>query len=348
VWLLLSPVSNIVLVLLSLPATFIATSLSIQKSRSGLNFTEESEKAVRIGQQVVFIDMGIAIFFSLCASRFVSSLHRIMWSREQFFSEQLKVLHYHLVDLVPLLWANQLMVGCKHIECSPGRVAVLQLDVCNFTVISTSLYPTELADIVNALVSDFDKYVVKYNLTKIDTIGDAYIIVAWLLSGDEDDSTFDEERIEILNTHRCLDILKVAEEILSCLAEHRQKTRIDLHGRIGLATGDVISGVLGMLQPRFCVFGEGMCRAADLEQSGAKGAVHCSTEFLQFVTGENSSVMHRKASFHADLRFECSTVTNSKIGRMRKRSAALVSRMEKQGRLLETTEHVCCGACCIW
>jgi hypothetical protein len=77
-----------------------------------------------------------------------------------------------------------------------------------------------------------------------------------------------------------------------------------------------------------------MCRAADLEQSGAKGAVHCSTEFLQFVTGEYSSAMNRKASFNAELRFEYSTVTNSKIGRMRKRSAALVSRMEKQGRLL--------------
>jgi hypothetical protein len=77
-----------------------------------------------------------------------------------------------------------------------------------------------------------------------------------------------------------------------------------------------------------------MCRAADLEQSGAKGAVHCSTEFLEFVTGEYSSVMHRKASFNAELRFEYSTVANSKIGRMRKRSAALVSRMEKQGRLL--------------
>jgi class 3 adenylate cyclase len=329
-----SPVSNIVLVLLNLPATFVATSLSIQKSISGLNFTKESEKAVRIGQQQLFIEMVIAIFASVCASRFVSYLHRIMWSREQFFFEQLQDLHYHLVDLVPPLWANQLMVGCKHIECSPGRVAVLQLDVCNFTVISTSLNPTKLADIVNALVSDFDKYVVKYKLSKVDTIGDAYIVVAWLLSGDDDDSTLDEERFENFNTIRCLDILKVADGILSCLAEHREKTGIDLHGRIGIATGDVISGVLGLLQPRFCVFGEGMCRAADLEQSGAKGAVHCSTEFLQFVTGEYSSAMHRKASFNAELRFEYSTVTNSKIGRMRKRSAALVSRMEKQGRLL--------------
>jgi class 3 adenylate cyclase len=79
-------------------------------------------------------------------------------------------MYNHLVDLVPHFYANQLMVGCKHIECSPGRVAVLQLDVCNFTVISQSLHPAKLADIINALVSDFDQYVVRHKLTKIDTM----------------------------------------------------------------------------------------------------------------------------------------------------------------------------------
>ena len=164
--------------------------------------------------------------------------------------------------------------------------------------------------------------------------GDAYIVVAWL---DEQESTLDEDRIEIINTKRCINILKVADGILSCLAEHREKTGIDLHGRIGVATGDVISGVLGLLQPRFCVFGEGMCLAAELEQTGAKGTVHCSTEFLQFVAGEHSVSMHHKACYNAELRFEYSNCRNSKKGtleRLRKKSVVFVSRMEKQGRLL--------------
>ena len=113
--------------------------------------------------------------------------------------------------------------------------------------------------------------------------GDAYIVVSWLLSDDEEDSILNEERIEVINTKRCIDMLKVADGLLSCLEEHREKTGIDLHGRIGVATGVVISGVVGLLQPRFCVFGEGMCLAAELEQTGAKDTVHCSTEFLQFV-----------------------------------------------------------------
>jgi len=168
--------------------------------------------------------------------------------------------------------------------------------------------------------------------------GDAYIVVVWLISNDETDSTLDEEQIEFTNTNRCLDMLMVADGLLTCLEEHRTKTGIDLHGRIGIATGDVISGVLGLLQPRFCVFGEGMCHAAELEQAGVKGSVHCSNEFLEFITGKYKSTLQRKASFSAELRFEFSksvkVLSPCKNALLRRKSAATVREMEKKGRLL--------------
>ena len=168
--------------------------------------------------------------------------------------------------------------------------------------------------------------------------GDAYIVVVWLLSSDESDSTLDDEEIECTNTNRCLDMLQVAEGLLTCLEEHRRKTGIDLHGRIGIATGDVISGVLGLLQPRFCVFGEGMCHAAELEQAGEKDTVHCSNEFLEFISGQHKSAIQRKASYSAELRFEFSKSTKvsnaCKNALLRRKSAALVREMEEKGRLL--------------
>ena len=87
--------------------------------------------------------------------------------------------------------------------------------------------------------------------------------MGWLLSDNEDDEGLNE-RNEDTSHRRCVDMLKVADGILSCIDEHRERTGVELHARIGIATGDVISGVLGLLQPRFCVFGEGMCRAAEL------------------------------------------------------------------------------------
>jgi hypothetical protein len=153
-----SSLSNLVLVLLTFTGYFVSWSLGLMKGQQQMLLIESA---------ILFFTITVA---SVCSSRYVGSRHRILWSREQFFSAQLQDMHNHLVDLVPPLYVNKLMVRCRHIECSPGRVAVLQLDVCNFTVISTSLEPTKLADIINSLFSDFDKYVVKHKLTKIDTM----------------------------------------------------------------------------------------------------------------------------------------------------------------------------------
>ena len=159
--------ANGTLALISLPLAFIATYVPVHKLILGSDFAEEHEVFT---PQSLFINMILLIFCSICASRHLNFHGRMRWSREHFYSERLQDVHSQLVDLVPHFYASQLMVGCKHIECLPGRVAVLQLDVCNFTVISQTLHPTKLADMINALVSDFDKHVIRHKLMKIDTM----------------------------------------------------------------------------------------------------------------------------------------------------------------------------------
>ena len=163
-------VINLVMAVVSLPVIFLATSLPLQKSMSGLDFAEEHETAFSQWRSSFLIAVTWVIFCSLCASRFLSVHDRKVWIRQQFHHEQVVRLHHLLLDLVPPLYANLLIKGERHIECSPGHVAALQLDICNFTVLSQSLTPTKLADIINSLVSDFDTYVIKHKLTKIDTM----------------------------------------------------------------------------------------------------------------------------------------------------------------------------------
>jgi len=66
-----------------------------------------------------------------------------------------------LYDLVPRTYVHQLLLGSpnEQIESSPGHAVVLQLDICNFTVISQSMTQQQLAELMNALVSDFDENV---------------------------------------------------------------------------------------------------------------------------------------------------------------------------------------------
>jgi len=160
----------------------------------------------------------------------------------------------------------------------------------------TNTYTPKKTDILNALIQDFDEIVIGHNLTKIDTIGDAYNVVSWLPCAAENvNKAIEDEHA------RCLGMLTVADGLLSVLTKHRNLTGIELHGRIGIATGNVICGVVGRLQPRFCVFGESIRLAAELEKAGTKGAVHCSTEFIDDVMCVENMRRRRMSFYSAEL-----------------------------------------------
>ena len=104
-----------------------------------------------------------------------------------------------LYDLVPPSYARQLVLGCARIPSVRQRACVLQLDICNFTVLSQAMTPVKLADVINQLISSFDKLVMRRNLTKIDTIGDAYIVVGL----ESPKVATPLLRDNILNSHAC-------------------------------------------------------------------------------------------------------------------------------------------------
>ena len=129
-----------------------------------------------------------------CLIIFCVFLHR-------FFQHQLNHLVGILVDLVPQKYVKQLIAGCggygvghNRIPYSSCRVVALQLDICGFTVLSQTVSPVGLAQVVHELFSDFDKAVLDYKLFKVDTIGDAYIVVAWLHSTEEQEQMDRQER----------------------------------------------------------------------------------------------------------------------------------------------------------
>ena len=53
--------------------------------------------------------------------------------------------------------------------------------------------------------------------------------------------------------------------------------------RVGIHTGEVASGVVGIHLPRFKLFGEDVCAAARLESSGSPGRIHCSRQTAEIL-----------------------------------------------------------------
>ena len=178
----------------------------------------------------------------------------------------------------------------------------LQLDICGFTNLSSSYLPASLASAVHMLFSDFDKAVLGRNLFKVDTIGDAYIVVGWLhrnsapkadfvgsalslpimQEGTEDSEAPNDESDDV---NQCADMLSLAGELLEIINRHRHTSpNIPWDARIGISIGNVVAGVLGDRQKRFSVQGEAMQHIAQLEPQGKPGKVHCSVDFFDLLS----------------------------------------------------------------
>ena len=130
----------------------------------------------------------------------------------------------------------------------------------------------QLALLMHKLFTYFDDTVHANGLFKMDTIGDAYIVAA-LLSEDHS------------SKKQCLGMMAVAKAMIEALGQHHRDTGEQLHCRIGLAVGDVTTGVLGHLQPRFHITGPGLQAAESLEQTAPmQDTLHASEDFLKLVS----------------------------------------------------------------
>jgi len=83
-----------------------------------------------------------------------------------------------LLNILPNEIANRLKSGSDAIADHLQFVSVLFADIVNFTPMSTIMTPVELVELLNEVFSYFDLLVEKYNLEKIKTIGDCYMVAA--------------------------------------------------------------------------------------------------------------------------------------------------------------------------
>jgi class 3 adenylate cyclase len=184
-----------------------------------------------------------------------------------------------------------------HVKRPSNCGVARQLDICDYTTLSSTRRPLELAQSVNMLFSEFDRAVTGRNLFKVDTIGDAYIIVGWLHKSHCPSESWDASSLaclagmaeatrdlELEDVQQCADMLCVAGDMQEIVNRLRSQTTIHWNVRIGIAIGSVIAGMLGKHQMRFSVLGEAMQHIARLETMGQPGRVHCSADFVNFVS----------------------------------------------------------------
>lgn len=145
------------------------------------------------------------------------------------------------------------------------QVTILFTDFKNFSQIAEKLAADELVHLINECFSGFDRIISAYNIEKIKTIGDSYMCAAGLPVESE--------------TH-ALDMVQAALELQQFVEDYKKvcmaKNLPIFEVRIGIHTGNVVAGVVGIKKFAYDIWGDTVNTASRMESSGEAGKVNIS------------------------------------------------------------------------
>ncbi len=141
------------------------------------------------------------------------------------------------------------------------EVSVLFTDFVNFTATAEQLGVDELLAELNINFTAFDQIMEKHGLEKIKTIGDAYLAVSGL---------------PVKNAAHALNAVAAALDILAFVEARKQEVPYGLDIRIGIHSGSLIAGIVGVKKFAFDIWGDTVNTAARMEQNSAPGKVNIS------------------------------------------------------------------------
>ncbi|KAM6977004.1 atrial natriuretic peptide receptor 1 [Aplochiton taeniatus] len=170
-----------------------------------------------------------------------------------------------LHQMLPKSVAKQLRQQ-KHVEAeSYENVTIFFSDIVGFTSISASCNPLQVVEMLNNLYMCFDTRIDSYDVYKVETIGDAYMVVSGL-----PERNGDKHADEIAKMS--LDLVAAVRQVL---VPHMPNKRLQL--RAGIHTGPCVAGIVGYKMPRYCLFGDTVNTASRMESTSLPQKIHASS-----------------------------------------------------------------------
>ncbi|XP_038643014.1 soluble guanylate cyclase 88E-like [Scyliorhinus canicula] len=161
-----------------------------------------------------------------------------------------------LYAMIPKAVADRLRKGVTALETCQvfPDVTILFSDVVKFNEICIHITPMQVVDMLNEIYIVFDTLSEKHNVYKVETIRDAYMVVA----GVPNKTT--------LHAHHICDM---AVDMLSSIDHLKDPSTGDnIQIRVGIHSGMVVAGVVGLKMPRYCLFGDTVNTASRMESNG--------------------------------------------------------------------------------
>lgn len=170
-----------------------------------------------------------------------------------------------LRDILPAHIISRLRQGVHSMYKKHENVAVLFSDIVGYTDMANTWSPHMVLSMLHNMFATFDTICLKYNVFKVETIGDSYMACA-----------------EYSESNAILAIFQTALEMMRYVETHmRDAFPSEIRIRIGIHSGPAYSGVVGLIRPRFCYFGDTVNTASRMESTAETGGIQISDSFYK-------------------------------------------------------------------
>ena len=184
--------------------------------------------------------------------------------QRNYFQERSETL---LLNILPREIAEALKVNRSTIAAHYDAASVLFADVVEFTPMAATMSPLRLVNLLNDVFQCFDDLVEKYDLEKIKTIGDCYMVASGVPRERPDHATV---------------LVQLALDMCEAVATRSFGDR-KLAFRIGINSGPVVAGVIGRKKFIYDLWGSTVNMASRMESHGERGIVQITRNTFELV-----------------------------------------------------------------
>ncbi|XP_028045225.1 adenylate cyclase type 2 isoform X2 [Monomorium pharaonis] len=156
------------------------------------------------------------------------------------------------------------------------NVSILYADVVNFSGLTVTLPIRKLVETLNDLFGSFDEASERHNVLRIKFLGDCYYCVSGVPTPN---SQHAKSCVDL-----GLDMIKIINEVR---ARVYRESGVDVNMRIGVHSGNIISGILGTNKWQYDVWSRDVVIANKMEQTGKPGKVHVTQQTLDLVNASD-------------------------------------------------------------